>query len=581
MPTFLTLSALLLAAVSAGAAEPAGVRAWPAEPLTQVLRSALPPENPPAAVQMDACRGDVENGEVAYRAGKDVARLTAAAPPLRGAGGAMLPAPRVRFVGYVPIRKNTEPHLSETGPQVLVAEAPVDLPDPLLEDSAVAAKAGETGAVWLTLSVPRDARPGLYQGSVTLSADGEERRMPLRVRVWPAVLPAAMTLKVVNWYYPVVLTHTYGCQWWDDRFWQLVEADARGMAAHRQSVGHIILNETIEAVEGAGGAVTFDFSHFDRMAETYQKAGLPYLMGSALAGRHEWASTDFYAIPLPLRKADGTRGVFPAPEAPASADEAKKRVFVKSDAFEKYLAAFLPAFQKHLEEKGWADCYLQLQADEPLDSNADAYARLGGLVRKYAPKLRRVEANRSGPRIAGALDIWAPLLDDLDHRGAFYRQRQQAGDELWFYTCERPRGRYLNRMIDYPLIKTRLLHWANFLTGTTGYLHWGFNPMWGNPFQNPGTPPGDGHLVYPGVARLHGAPAAEDKLHSLDSIRYEAMRDGIEDYELLRLLAAKEPQQADAICRQVMRSLTDYTLDPQQVAAARRELLQALSKGQK
>jgi len=570
------LLGLLLAGSQQGIAGEAGLRAWPVDPLVKVLRADEPPASPPRGVAIEAARGEIENGQIAFRCSSDVAKLTASVTPLKSAEVKELAAPRVRFVGYVPIKKNTEPHLQETGEQVLVAKAPVDLPDPLLEDSSVLLKAGQTGAVWLTVSVPDDIAPGTYEGQVLLAADGVEQRVPLSVKVYAARVPSQMSLKVVNWYYPVVLTHTYQAPWWTEKHWKLIEADAQSMAAHRQSVGHVMLHETIRAVQDDKGAVTFDFTNFDRMVETFRKAGLPWVMGSALAGRHEWTSKDFYAIPLPLTKPDGSKGQFPTPEDPTSKEEAKKRVFVMTDAFEKHLAAFLPVFQKHLEEKGWVASYIQLQADEPVGSNAAAYVRLGQLVKKHAPKLRRAEALRA-TNIVGALDIWAPVLDQLGHQMKFFKERQAAGDEVWFYTCERPRGKYMNRLIDYPLLKTRLLHWASFATGTTGYLHWGFNPSWGNPFQNAGDPPGDGHLVYPGVARLHGAPPAEDKLHSLDSLRYEAMRDGIEDYELLRLLAAKKPEEADAICRGVVRSLTDYTLDPAEFNKARHRLIEAVA----
>ncbi|HPD13498.1 MAG TPA: DUF4091 domain-containing protein [Planctomycetota bacterium] len=570
---------LCVLAIGLGGARAAeiGLRVWAVDPLVKVLRTDEPPAAPPRSVIIEAARSEVENGQIAFRTTADVARLAASATVLKSAAGAELAMPRVRFVGYVPIKKNTEPHLAETGEQVLVAKAPVDLPDPLLEDSSISAKAGQTGAVWLTVAVPDDAAPGTYEGHVAIAADGVEQKVPLSVRVYAARVPRQMSLKVVNWYYPVVLTHMYQAPWWSEKHWKLIEADAASMAAHRQSVGHVTLHETVRAVQDEKGAVAFDFANFDRMVETFRQAGLPWVMGSALAGRHEWMSKDFYAIPLPLTKPDGTKGQFPAPEDPASKEEARKRVFVMTDAFEKYLAAFLPAFQKHLEEKGWVESYIQLQADEPVGSNAAAYVRLGQLVKKYAPKLRRAEAIRA-TNIVGALDIWAPLLDQLDRQMKFFQERQAAGDEVWFYTCERPRGKYMNRLIDYPLIKTRLLHWANFATGTTGYLHWGFNPSWGNPFQNPGDPPGDATLVYPGVAKLRGAPSSEDKLHSLDSLRYEAMRDGIEDYELLRLLAAKRPQEADAICRSVVRSLTDYTLDPAEFNQARRKLLEAAAR---
>jgi len=567
---------VLLGLCSGAWAADAGLRVWPVDPLVKVLRSHTLPESPRQAIFIEACRGEVENGQAAFRFAADVAKLSATATPLVSDAGKTLCTPRVRFPGYIHLETNTSPHLQETGPQTLVAKAPVDIPDPLLEDDSIPAAAGQTGSVWLTVPVAADAQPGLYRGRLVVNADGAEHPVFIAVKVHPARLPPRSELKIVNWYFPVVLTHTYRTKWWTPKHWQLIEADARIMAAHRLTVGHIILNETIRAVEDANGRVSFDFTHFDRLAATWRDAGLPWLIGSALAGRHVWHSKDFYAIPLKLTRVDGSTAQFPAPEDPKSKDEAKKRVHVSTPAFERYLAAFLPVFQKHLEEKGWLASYIQHQADEPVGTNAAAYIRLGQLVRKYAPKLRRAEAVRT-TRIVGGLDIWAPLLNELDRHIAFYRERQKAGDEVWFYTCERPRGRYMNRQIDYPLIKTRLLHWANFATATTGYLHWGYNPSWGNPFKNPGKVPGDAHLVYPGIARLRGLPESADKLHSLDSLRYEAMRDGIEDYDLLRLLAAKAPEKAETLSRKIVRSLTDYTLAPEEFNAGRRELLEGVS----
>jgi hypothetical protein len=58
------------------------------------------------------------------------------------------------------------------------------------------------------------------------------------------------------------------------------------------------------------------------------------------------------------------------------------------------------------------------------------------------------------------------------------------------------------------------------------------------------------------------------------------MRDGIEDYDLLRLFAAKSPEKAETLCRKIVRSLTDYTLAPEEFNAARRELLEGVSQSQ-
>ncbi len=79
-------------------------------------------------------------------------------------------------------------------------------------------------------------------------------------------------------------------------------------------------------------------------------------------------------------------------------------------------------------------------------------------------------------------------------------------------------------------------------------------------------PPGDSHIVYPG------------KTGPLSSIRFEAMRDGIEDYELLMELAKANPEKSNEICNSIVRTMTDYSLDPREFRQARLELLEALSR---
>jgi hypothetical protein len=168
-------------------------------------------------------------------------------------------------------------------------------------------------------------------------------------------------------------------------------------------------------------------------------------------------------------------------------------------------------------------------------------------------------------------DVWVPQLGRFDHSLDRMLQRRAAGHEVWFYTCLFPNGSYPNRFVDYPLIKTRVLHWINFKWGFNGYLHWGFN-QWrgGDPFKNlepphgsSVLPPGDAWIVYPGNRQL------------LDSMRHEAMRDGVEDFELLTLLAKKDRAKAEEIANGTVRTFTDYERDEKVFRAQRLKLLEA------
>ena len=78
-------------------------------------------------------------------------------------------------------------------------------------------------------------------------------------------------------------------------------------------------------------------------------------------------------------------------------------------------------------------------------------------------------------------------------------------------------------------------------------------------------PPGDSHVVYPGT----DGPWS--------SVRFEAQREGFEDLELLRKLAAHEPGIAGRVVRRVCRRFDDYTRKTGTLRSARRALLDAIA----
>jgi hypothetical protein len=163
-----------------------------------------------------------------------------------------------------------------------------------------------------------------------------------------------------------------------------------------------------------------------------------------------------------------------------------------------------------------------------------------------------------------------PILDHFHRDYDFFRERQKAGDEVWFYTCTGPKTNYANRFIEQPLIKPRLLHWINFRYGATGYLHWGFN-YWNlttSPFDETrfNFPGGDQWIVYPKNGKL------------LSSIRLEAMRDGIGDYELLSMLAEQNPSLAQKLATETILDFDRYDTDVARFRARRLQMLEALEQ---
>jgi chemotaxis methyl-accepting protein methylase len=81
-------------------------------------------------------------------------------------------------------------------------------------------------------------------------------------------------------------------------------------------------------------------------------------------------------------------------------------------------------------------------------------------------------------------------------------------------------------------------------------------------------PSGDAFIVYPDRARRS----------VFSSIRLEAMRAGIEDYEMLAALARRDRAAADAIAREAVASFTDYVRDPVAFRRIEAKLIEALSR---
>jgi hypothetical protein len=134
-----------------------------------------------------------------------------------------------------------------------------------------------------------------------------------------------------------------------------------------------------------------------------------------------------------------------------------------------------------------------------------------------------------------------------------------------------PTGRYPNRFLDFSLLKTRILHWINWRYRLPGYLHWGLNYWTQDPFHGDrirgDLPPGDCWIVYPGP----DGP--------IESLRWEQMREGLQDFELLWMLGQKDPDRADAICADMVPDPLTYKRDWRSLRAARRALVEAIAEG--
>lgn len=137
------------------------------------------------------------------------------------------------------------------------------------------------------------------------------------------------------------------------------------------------------------------------------------------------------------------------------------------------------------------------------------------------------------------------------------REARKNGATVWWYVCWEPGEPYANLFVDMPGLSHRALFWQQKAAGVNGFLYWcaDYWKKTPDPWRDMRTVPslsrdvyGDGSLLYPGDAV--GLPDT-----FCGSLRLEAVRAGVEDYELLTMAEKALGEEETA------RILSDITAD--------------------
>ena len=480
--------------------------------------------------------------------------------------------PIIRRVGFVPLQ----------GLDVDVPKDEIDgighipglAPDPLYPEDFAHVGPEANGAFWITLTIPKDAQPGIRRLKVRLTVEDEcthfgwkngkpwSVELPVQVDIRPLVVQSRKDFPVTHWLNIESIWDYYKIEPYSERFWELAEAYIADLTAHGVDVvyspifnnRHEIMprpSQLLKVRRTGPDAYEFDFSDIRRWIRIALKNG---------ANHVEW--THFFT-PAP------TSGKYPQRiwERWDKMGEMlwPPEISATSDTYRKFLEQFLPQFKQVLEEEGVLDKSLFHCADEPDgDVQMADYRKARGLLKEIAPWMKVMDA-MSDPRFA------TERLSDMPVPSIVTAPLfTQAGCPAWTYFCCGPRGRFLQRLHDTPLPKLRMAGWLFYKLGAKGFLHWGHNYWYvfctgtmGDPFHDPangawpGLPYGDPFVVYPGA----DGP--------ISSIRWEVFSESLQDYALLQSAGIKPDDP-------LLKSLESYETFPKSedwLKAAREKLL--------
>jgi hypothetical protein len=282
-----------------------------------------------------------------------------------------------------------------------------------------------------------------------------------------------------------------------------------------------------------------------------------------------------------------------SPVPPGIPQPSREKPF--SAEYERYIQEHVEQVIAHAKENGWYDRLVFLTPiDEP--KTAEQYEA----VRRWTDAVRAVDRNirvtvteqpsAENPTwgtLVGHANAWTVNGNYLFTEPAAVRERQQAGELVtWYISCDQlyPQPNYY---IDREAADPRMVSWITWRYKLDGILYW-TSTFWEevrNPWIDPITwkwfpcnspAAGEGSLVYPGNLAMQYS--GQDNIAGpIGSIRLALLREGLEELELLRLLAGAGGEDvADEIAASICRSVRDFSRDPNAIDAARDKVIRKI-----
>ncbi|MGQ9791955.1 MAG: glycoside hydrolase domain-containing protein [Armatimonadota bacterium] len=471
---------------------------------------------------------------------------------------------------------------------------PGDYPDPLPPLATPLPLPAEANqAIWILVHVPESAQAGTYTGTIKLRTSCGVLTLPLKVRVFDFTLPAKTHLRS-GFGIDAGLIERYHHLQTDEQKRTVWDMYMRSFAEHRIAPYAFYTYNPIHVRfegEGANKKVIVDFTEFDKAAQRYLdemgfNAFLLYIQG--LGGG------TFY------ERYEGEFGGFKA----------------GTPEYERLFGDYLRQIESHLREKGWLEKAYVYWFDEPEPRDYDFVIEGMQRIKRHAPGIRRLLTEQPEPPLYGHVEIWCGLTPEWTKERV--AERRKAGEEVWWYICTGPRAPYIGLFIEHPAVEMRLWSWQSWQYGVQGILIWQTNywtspTAFSNSLQNPWEDPmsyvtgygvpagtkqfwgnGDGRFLYPPRRDPNKAhsPAVQPPI---SSIRWENLRDGVEDYEYFVLLQKQiervsqhapatllaEAQKLLEVPEHISKDLTHFTTDPRPLLEHRRKIALMIERLQK
>lgn len=368
--------------------------------------------------------------------------------------------------------------------------------------------------VWITIDVPADAQPGTYESTLQLFAERKKHSaFKLKLEVLPQTLPSPQEWKfhLDLWQNPYAVARFHQVAPWSDEHFNYLRPLMQMLSDAGQKAITVSLNkrpwggqteDAFDAMIGwtkkQDGSWQYDYSIFDRWVNFMMDLGINKQI--SCYSMVPWGN-EFYYFDEQQNQ------------------EVKIKAAPGSPEYAAFWTPFLKDFRLHVQEKGWSQLIL-LAMDERSPEEMKAMLKL---LADVAPEFGVSLADNHK-----SYKLYTEQLKDISvAHGAIIdpedmASRRSKGMISTYYVC--CSDRFPNVFTFSPPAEGVYIGWYALAADFDGFLRWAYNSWVINPLVDSRFrtwPAGDTYIVYPDAR---------------SSVRFETLREGIEDAEKIRLL---------------------------------------------
>lgn len=498
---------------------------WKEDSSVKVFEDSPAPLSQTAApkIRLSAAGREHENVQVALKTVTDLSDVHWEFTDLKDSSGRMIPKTNflLRKVAYVPVPK---PSLENFHRGMH--------PDPLSPmkpykkvGDGILLKSNVTHTFWLDVYVPEGSKAGVYFATTRiLSANSVLAEFDIELKVRSFALPkhpSLYTAASLHNPYMLDMDKIEVLRFEKGNKFEILERYYKNLIDHRVThYTHARLRPDIDVFVDEDDKVQLVDRDFYLMLTILREYGLERFT--------------FPAVPLIAQHK------LKAPAMWLFGDR-KQNIFTDDQNLEfdqEFLDLFYKTYRpivKSLEAHGVLENAVLSLIDEPNYSDPPTLNALVKLFRLFKDLDKRIKTRITSaplPKLYDLVNIWELNANQTDQSIARIRDRQAKGDEVGFYNNLLP-------LIDFASIRLRSQGWTLWQYQLQGSLSWFRITGWEFGFSPWLYPAGSGGTGYYGAAKLLYPPQNDSYSGPVDSIRWELLRKGQEDYEYIKLLADK------------------------------------------